>query len=76
MTPCRCFKTCATLGLDSVLEAISYRELRARGVSENLAWRAARFARSWWHVAAHHALHTALPGAYFDELGVPRLTPY
>ena len=27
-------------------------------------------------VAAHHALHTALPGAYFDELGVPRLTPY
>ena len=22
MTPCRCFKTCATLGLDSVLEAI------------------------------------------------------
>ena len=54
----------------------AYRELRARGVSENLAWRAARFARSWWHVAAHHALHTALPGAYFDELGVPRLTPY
>ena len=49
----------------------AYRELRARGVSENLAWRAARFARSWWHVAAHHALHTALPGAYFDELGVP-----
>ena len=46
----------------------AYRELRARGVSENLAWRAARFARSWWHVAAHHALHTALPGAYFDEL--------
>ena len=33
----------------------AYRELRARGVSENLAWRAARFARSWWHVAAHHA---------------------
>jgi len=54
----------------------AYRELRARGVSENLAWRAARFARSWWHVAAHHALHTALPGAYFDELGVPRLTPH
>ena len=34
------------------------------------------FARSWWLVAAHRAaLHTALPGAYFDELGVPWLTP-
>jgi group II intron reverse transcriptase/maturase len=54
----------------------AYRELRARGVNENLAWRAARYARSWWHVAGHHALHTALPGAYFDALGVPRLAAH
>ena len=47
----------------------AYRELRARGVSENLAWRAARFARSWWHVAAHHALHTALPGGVLRRAG-------
>ena len=54
----------------------AYRELRARGVNENLAWRAARYARNWWHVAGHHALHTALPGAYFDGLGVPRLAAH
>ena len=29
-----------------------------------------------WFARSSHALHTALPGAYFDELGVPRLTPY
>ena len=54
----------------------AYRQIRVRGVSENLAWRAARYARSWWHVAAHHALHTALPGAYLEELGVPRLAAH
>jgi len=50
-----------------------YRELRRRDVPEWLAPRAARFARSWWRVAAHGALHKALPGSYFERLGVPRL---
>jgi RNA-directed DNA polymerase len=50
-----------------------YRELSARGVPEWLAPRAARFARNWWRVAAHGALHTALPGSHFERLGVPRL---
>lgn len=50
-----------------------YRELSARGVPEWLAPRAARFARNWWRVAAHGALHTALPGDCFERLGVPRL---
>jgi RNA-directed DNA polymerase len=50
-----------------------YRELSARGVPEWLAPRAARFARNWWRVAAHGAMHTALPGSYFERLGVPRL---
>jgi transposase len=36
---------------------------------------AARFGRSWWHVAAHNALQIALPGKYFESLGVPRLAP-
>jgi len=50
-----------------------YRELRARGVSEPVAGMAARFGRNWWRVAGHNALHLALPTAYFDRLGVPRL---
>jgi group II intron reverse transcriptase/maturase len=50
-----------------------YRELRTRGVSEPVAGMAARFGRNWWRVAGHHALHLALPTAYFDRLGVPRL---
>jgi RNA-directed DNA polymerase len=50
-----------------------YRELQRRGVPEWLTPRAARFARNWWRVAGHGALHTALPGRYFERLGVPRL---
>ena len=50
-----------------------YRELRRRDVPEWLAPQAARHARSWWRVAGHGALHTALPGKYFERLGVPRL---
>ncbi len=52
-----------------------YRELQRRGVDGAALWIAARFGRSWWHVAAHKALHFALPGASFDSLGVPRLAP-
>jgi RNA-directed DNA polymerase len=52
-----------------------YRELKRRGVSDAVAAMAARFGRSWWHVAGHKALHIALPGKYFDSLGVPRLAP-
>jgi group II intron reverse transcriptase/maturase len=50
-----------------------FRELRARGVAASLAASAAAGARSWWHVAKHKAVHVALPGRYFDGLGVPRL---
>ena len=52
-----------------------FRELRARGVSERVAAAAAAHARRWWAMAAHGALHTAMPGEYFDTLGVPRLAP-
>lgn len=52
-----------------------YRELRRRGVGGAALGIAARFGRSWWHVAAHKALHFALPGRYFLSLGVPRLGP-
>ena len=50
-------------------------ELLARGVSERVAAAAAAHARRWWAMAAHGALHTAMPGKYFDSLGVPRLAP-
>ncbi|MGQ0766520.1 MAG: group II intron reverse transcriptase/maturase [Gemmatimonadota bacterium] len=52
-----------------------YRELQRRGVGGAALWIAARFGRSWWHVAAHKALHFALPGRYFESLGLPRLAP-
>lgn len=54
----------------------TFRELRARGVSRHPAAMAARFVRSWWHVAAHPSLQRALPTAYFDDLGVPRLSTH
>ncbi|HYN83447.1 MAG TPA: group II intron maturase-specific domain-containing protein [Gemmatimonadaceae bacterium] len=50
-----------------------YRELQRRGVGGAALWIAARYGRSWWHVAAHKALNIALPGRYFESLGVPRL---
>ena len=53
-----------------------YRELRRRGVDGAALWIAARYARGWWHLAAHKALHIALPVAYFDSLGVQRLAPH
>ena len=52
-----------------------YRELHRRGVGGAALGMAARFGRRWWHVAAHKALHIALPGRYFESLGVPRLAP-
>jgi hypothetical protein len=44
-----------------------------RGVGGIALSMAARFARNWWHLSAHKALHIALPGRYFESLGVPRL---
>ena len=54
----------------------AYREMRALGVPEWLARKAARFTRSWWRVSGHGALHTALPGRLFEEMGLPRLQPH
>ena len=52
-----------------------YRELQRRGVGGAALGIASKFGRSWWHVAAHKALHIAFPTAYFMSLGVPRLGP-
>lgn len=53
-----------------------FRELRRRGVAHRVAAAAAAHGRRWWKMAAHGALHTALPSTYFLQLGVPRLAPH
>ncbi len=49
------------------------RELRARGLPEWLGVKGAGHGRRWWWAAGLAAMHTALPGSYFERLGVPRL---
>jgi RNA-directed DNA polymerase len=51
----------------------AFRELRARGVPELVAARAASHVRRWWLTSKHAALNIALPPSYYDRLGVPRL---
>jgi RNA-directed DNA polymerase len=53
---------------------IRYRELRKRGVSLHLAANTAKSAHGPWRLANSPALSIALPNAYFDSLGIPRLT--
>ena len=49
-----------------------YRELRLRGLSEEVAAQVAANTRRWWKNAGM-ALHLALPTRYYDRMGVPRL---
>jgi RNA-directed DNA polymerase len=51
---------------------VIYRELKARGMSDDAARRVAGNARRWWHNSAM-ALNMALPNDLFKRLGVPRL---
>jgi group II intron reverse transcriptase/maturase len=51
----------------------AYRKLRARGLPESAARKAAARTRHWWRTAAKEALKTAFPVIYFDRLGVPKL---
>jgi RNA-directed DNA polymerase len=50
-----------------------YRALRRRGVSRDLAWNTVKSAHGPWRVSRSPALAIALPGSYFDSLGLPRL---
>ncbi|CAB3972078.1 RNA-directed DNA polymerase (Reverse transcriptase) [Burkholderia cenocepacia] len=50
-----------------------YRELLALGASEADARKVAANSRSWWH-NSRLLLNRAMPVAYFDRLGVPRLS--
>jgi RNA-directed DNA polymerase len=50
-----------------------YRELRKRGVSQDLAWNTCKSAQGPWRLSRSPALAIALPGQHFDRLGVPHL---
>ena len=52
---------------------VRYLELRRRGVSGPLAAQTAGSSDGPWHLADSPALKYALPIAYFDSLGLPRL---
>jgi group II intron reverse transcriptase/maturase len=54
----------------------AFRELTARGLPEWLVRQGARFRQRWWWASALGAMHTALPGSYFERLGVPRLAAH
>jgi retron-type reverse transcriptase len=49
------------------------KELVNRGVSPDLAWNTCKSAHGPWRLSRSPALVFALPGAYFDALGVQRL---
>ena len=53
---------------------VRFAELRKRGVGEDLAAQTAGSAHGPWRLANSPALAFALPNAYFDSLGIPRLT--
>jgi RNA-directed DNA polymerase len=53
---------------------VRFAKLCALGVSKDLAAQTAGSAHGPWHIANSPALSYALPIAYFDALGVPRLS--
>ncbi len=54
--------------------SVRFAELRKRGVQVQLAAQTAGSAHGPWRLANSPALAFALPNAYFDSLGIPRLT--
>jgi RNA-directed DNA polymerase len=53
---------------------VRFAELRKRGLGKDLAAQSAGSAHGPWRMANSPALNIALPNAYFDSLGIPRLT--
>jgi RNA-directed DNA polymerase len=53
--------------------SVRFAELRQRGVGKDLAAKTAGSAHGPWRLADSPGLHIALPNAYFDSLGIPRL---
>jgi RNA-directed DNA polymerase len=50
-----------------------YKELRKRGVYAKLAGQTASSGHGPWRLSKSQALSFALPGKYFDSLGIPRI---
>ncbi len=53
--------------------ATTFRELKKLGAGTEQAARVAGSTQRWWH-NSHHYIHQTLTVAYFDRLGVPRLS--
>jgi RNA-directed DNA polymerase len=53
--------------------AVRFAELRKRGVGRDLSAQTAGSAHGPWRIANSPALTIALPNAFFDKLGLPRL---
>jgi RNA-directed DNA polymerase len=53
---------------------VRFAELSQRGVATSLAYRVEASTLGPWRLANSPALSIALPNAYFDSLGIPRLT--
>lgn len=51
-----------------------YRQLRKRGVSQDLAWNTRKSAHGPWRISMSPALGIALPNRYFTDLGIPTLS--
>lgn len=56
--------------------SVRFAKLRHRGVGKDLAAQTAGSAHGPWRLANSPALSIALPNAYFDSLGIPRLAGY
>jgi len=54
--------------------SVRFAELRKRNVGQDLAAKTAGSAQGPWRLANSPGLAIALPNAYFDSLGIPRLT--
>ena len=52
----------------------AYLRLVAMGIDDRLAKHTAKHLRRWWHTAHSGGLNQAMPAAYFDRLGLPRLS--
>ena len=50
-----------------------FAELRKRGAGKELSAQTAGSRKGLWHVSRSPALSIALPGAYFESLGLPKL---
>lgn len=54
---------------------VRYRRLRALGLGHRLAWMTATSNRGPWAMSRNKGMNVALRIAYFDALGLPRLSP-